>query len=296
MDNSSRCGFMHKGIWKCGQLEYHSVHAVSNLAHHTFEPEPISGAASTEEPPHDIAHPRNAENLFMAWLATHKCPCGCKLCGDTIMFLDSLREAARPSEPSAPKAEPPKYWQCPNNESHHLRFGEKVYGTQHYRQYCIHCPDTVAVFRAKPTAPDPVAGTQVEPLRMSFDIGGVLSKYPEVFRPMVTALQRGGVEVYVITDMHEHEKSVRFVRENGYDIPAERILNSDYLVWGELCKARTIHENRIQLHVDDFAGYCAHNGCVNLFVWPNPQKPYYADDFKTDGSEGDFGRRKASKI
>jgi len=58
---------------------------------------------------------------------------------------------ARPSEPSAPKIEPPKYWQCPNNEAHHLRFGEKIYGTEFHRQYCIHCPDTEAVFRSRPT-------------------------------------------------------------------------------------------------------------------------------------------------
>ena len=134
-----------------------------------------------------------------------------------------------------------------------------------------------------------------KPLRMSFDIGGVLSKYPDVFRPMVKALQTGGVEVYVITDMHDHEQSVKFVRENGYDIPSERILNSDYAQFGEACKALTIKEHMIDVHVDDFPGYCAHTECVSLFTWPNPELPYYHDDFKTDGSEGDFGRRKKVK-
>lgn len=130
-------------------------------------------------------------------------------------------------------------------------------------------------------------------LKISFDIGGVLSKYPEKFKPLVAALLTSkDIEVFVITDMHDHKQSVKFVQENGFDIPAERILNSDYAKYGENCKAKTIEENNIDIHIDDFPGYCAHTKCINLFVWPNPELPYYADEFKTDGSEGDFGRRK----
>lgn len=36
-------------------------------------------------------------------------------------------------------------------------------------------------------------------LRISFDIGGVLTKRPDVFRPMIEALIKGGAEVFVIT-------------------------------------------------------------------------------------------------
>lgn len=134
-----------------------------------------------------------------------------------------------------------------------------------------------------------------KPFRVSFDIGGVLSKYPAVFRPFVDALQKGGAEVYVVTDMHDHEQSVKFVQGNGFDIPAERILNSDFNEHGERCKEVTIEKHEIDIHIDDFPGYCAHAKCVSLFVWPNPDLPYYADDFVTDGSEGNFGRRKKPK-
>jgi hypothetical protein len=114
-----------------------------------------------------------------------------------------------------------------------------------------------------------------------------------VFRPLVQALQDSGqVEVFVITDMHEHEQAVRFVQGNGYNIPSDHILNSDYNTFGEGCKEETIKQHGIQLHVDDFPGYCAHAECVSLFVWPNPNRPYYDDDFKTDGAEGNFGRRR----
>lgn len=135
-------------------------------------------------------------------------------------------------------------------------------------------------------------------LKVSFDIGGVLSKYPEVFRPLVKALQDSGqVEVFVLTDMHDHAQSVRFVQGNGYAIPADHIINTDYNRFGEACKEEAVHELGIQLHIDDFPGYCANTACantacVNLMVWPNPFRPYYDDDFKTDGTEGDFGRRR----
>lgn len=132
-------------------------------------------------------------------------------------------------------------------------------------------------------------------LRVSFDIGGVLSKYPHVFRPMVAALQAGGAEVYVITDMPDHAQSVRYVRSNGYDIPEARILNADYATHGEDCKAVAIEAHQIDVHVDDFAGYCAHTSCVSLFCWPNPERPYYHDDFKTDGTEGSFGRARKTR-
>ena len=131
-----------------------------------------------------------------------------------------------------------------------------------------------------------------KPLRISFDIGGVLSKYPTIFRPMVAALQKGGAGVFVLTDMHDHAQSCRFVQGNGYDIPAERILNADYKEHGEECKAVVIEKHLIDIHVDDFPGYCAHTKALSLFTWPNPELPYYHDDFKTDGSEGDFGRRR----
>lgn len=130
------------------------------------------------------------------------------------------------------------------------------------------------------------------PLRIAFDIGGVLSKRPDVFRPMVEALLAGGAEVYVVTDMPDREQAVRFVIENGYAIAPERILCADYKAHGEMCKARVIEQHGLHVLVDDFPGYVANTAAVNLFVWPDPMRPYYHDDFKTDGKEGDFGRVK----
>lgn len=130
-------------------------------------------------------------------------------------------------------------------------------------------------------------------LRISFDIGGVLSKYPHEFRTLVNALTASpDIEVFIITDMHDHDQSVLFVHSNGFEcIPDKNILNSNYSESGERCKEDTILEHEIDIHIDDFPGYCAHTSCISLFVWPNPDEPYYHDDWVTDGSEGSFGRR-----
>lgn len=134
----------------------------------------------------------------------------------------------------------------------------------------------------------------LKPLRVSFDIGGVLSKYPDVFRRMIRALQVGGAEVHILTDMHDHSKVLAMLALNslGIDvIPPERVHCADYTDLGERCKASVIARESIDLHIDDFPGYCAGGG-VQLLMWPNPDEPYYHDDWRTDGSEGDFGRRR----
>lgn len=132
-------------------------------------------------------------------------------------------------------------------------------------------------------------------IRVSFDIGGVLSKYPEIFRPIVNILAESySVEVFVITDMHDHEACVKMIHDNGFNIKSDHIINSDYETYGELCKAKAIEENEIDLHIDDFAGYCMHAKCLSLMTWPNPYKPYYSESWNTDGSEGNFGRHAVS--
>jgi len=48
----------------------------------------------------------------------------------------------------------------------------------------------------------------------------------------------------------------------------------------------------IDILIDDFIGYVAVEGApVRLLVMPDATKPYYDPNWKTDGSEGDFGRR-----
>ncbi len=136
-------------------------------------------------------------------------------------------------------------------------------------------------------------------MKIAFDIGGVLSKYPHVFRPLIHVLRMAEleeiydytVEVYVITDMKPHAKAVAFCHDNGIDVPADRIFSADYETHGEMCKAVLCKELGIDLIIDDFPGYVAAGNHVRLLVMPHPTEPYYHDEWKTDGSEGAFGRR-----
>lgn len=131
-------------------------------------------------------------------------------------------------------------------------------------------------------------------IKMAFDIGGVLSKYPTIFRPLVTALlQSREVLVYVLSDMKPHLKAVAFCHDNGFHVPPERILCADYAAHGELCKAVVCEEKGIDILIDDHIGYLvdAGNPHVRLLIMPDPNLPYYTPGWVTDGSEGDFGRR-----
>ena len=130
-------------------------------------------------------------------------------------------------------------------------------------------------------------------MKVCFDIGGVLSKYPEVFRPIVAALQAGGVEVHVVTDRppNRRDLAVDLVRRNGYDVPPERIHCADVERHGYGCKAVVLEAIGADVHVDDFPGYLD-GGCpVRLLVMPDAHRPHYAHDFWTDGTEEPWGRK-----
>lgn len=131
-------------------------------------------------------------------------------------------------------------------------------------------------------------------VRVAFDIGGVLSKYPGIWRPIFHVLARApGIDVYVISDMKPHAKTMAFCHDNGFMVPAEQIRCADYETYGELCKAVLCRELGIDVLIDDHMGYLvtADQPLVRLLVMPDPLLPYYHNDWKTDGSEGNFGRR-----
>lgn len=113
---------------------------------------------------------------------------------------------------------------------------------------------------------------------ITFDIGGVLGKYPEVFRPIVAALQAApGVEVHVITDIAEQSRALEILARHGYAFGPERVHCASYADHGEMCKSVVLRQLGSALHVDDHPGYCVEGAEVSLFVWPNPRRPYEAD-------------------
>jgi len=129
------------------------------------------------------------------------------------------------------------------------------------------------------------------PLRIAFDIGGVLSKYPEVFCPLIDHLQRSGAEVYILTDMHDMTFIMETLRMNSVPVDASHVFSADYDTYGEGCKAELLRELHIDMFFDDFIGYVAPMGCpVRCLVMPDASQPYYHPLWKTPNDE-DFGRK-----
>ena len=129
--------------------------------------------------------------------------------------------------------------------------------------------------------------------RVAFDIGGVLSKFPDILRPIAQALIDGGVDVYVITDMHDHAQVVATLRDNGFGfIPPDRVHCADYATHGEGCKAELLRELAIDMILDDHPGYVAVQGCpIRCLVMPDAERPYWHEDWKASDGASDFGRR-----
>ncbi len=113
-------------------------------------------------------------------------------------------------------------------------------------------------------------------MKVAFDIGGTLGKYPTELGGLAAILERGGAEVFVLTDIPSYETAAEILARHGIEISRERLLCADYQTHGDRCKAVLVREHQIDLLIDDHAAYCADAGCVTLFVWPDPHRPYEA--------------------
>lgn len=132
---------------------------------------------------------------------------------------------------------------------------------------------------------------------VAFDIGGVLSKYPELFLGAIKyeKQSQGNIDnVYIITDMHKPEQTLDMLTRNGFMdyLKKDNIINADFEKYGEACKKVELEKHNICMFFDDFPAYVS-DGCpIKCRVLPDLTKPYYADSWQTDGSEGSFGRRR----
>lgn len=129
--------------------------------------------------------------------------------------------------------------------------------------------------------------------RIAFDIGGVLSKYPDKFRPFVVQLLQVGIEVFVITDMHDVEKIYEMLVLNDFGmIPKANVYSADYKEHGDGCKAELLRELEIDLFFDDHLPYMMLPGdTIQSLVMPTPFKPYWSPEWKVPEGDPEFGRR-----
>lgn len=132
-------------------------------------------------------------------------------------------------------------------------------------------------------------------ITIAFDVGGVLSKYPDVWRPLLEKLYtHNDIVVLIISDMHPREKIIQMLMMNNLHFHWANVYSADYATHGEMCKTVLCRQLGVDIMIDDFPGYVAVGDYVRLLVMPDPTKPYYHDAWVTDGFEGDFGRRKAT--
>jgi hypothetical protein len=112
-------------------------------------------------------------------------------------------------------------------------------------------------------------------MRVAFDIGGLISRYPDEMKTLMHALTAGGVEVHIMTDMNSKD-AWNAVLENGLDfIPANRVHSCDWSQYGDLCKTKMMEKIGIHVLVDDRPDYCASGDFIGLVLSPRPEKGYY---------------------
>ena len=133
------------------------------------------------------------------------------------------------------------------------------------------------------------------PMKIAIDIGGVISKYPDIFRELNRALRvrAGTIEVHVVTDMHPIEGVLKTLEDNDIDVSPWRVHVADYGRHGDACKAVLLRDLQIDVFIDDHPGYLVWPwptpAPLRLRVEPDPYRPYWHPGWKCEG--GDFGRR-----
>jgi hypothetical protein len=130
-------------------------------------------------------------------------------------------------------------------------------------------------------------------MKVAFDIGGVLSKYPDKFRTLIVQLQHAGIQVYVITDMQDVNKIHEMLVVNDFSmIPKSNIHSANYEAHGDGCKAEVARELGIDLFFDDHLPYVmVPDETIRCLVMPDPYKPYWSDLWKVPDGSPEFGRR-----
>lgn len=130
-------------------------------------------------------------------------------------------------------------------------------------------------------------------MKIAIDIGGAISKYPEIFREMISAFRAAGAETFILTDQHPREAVLATLAANGFEFDAAHVLCAEYDRFADACKAVLLREHGIDIFVDDQPGYLAWPWAtpapLRLRVEPDQRRPYWAPEWKCDG--GDFGRR-----
>ena len=136
-------------------------------------------------------------------------------------------------------------------------------------------------------------GQDMKTFKIGFDIGGILSKFPEAIAFYRACLASPLMEVHIVTDMPK-DKALAMLALNSIEHDVAHVHSGDYAEHGEESKAEIAKTIGLDALVDDFISYVATPGApaLRLLAMPDPTRDYYHPTWKTDGTEGNFGRRR----
>lgn len=112
-------------------------------------------------------------------------------------------------------------------------------------------------------------------MKVAFDIGGVISRYPNEMKAMMKALWHNEVEVYILTDMNQQDAQAAREENDLFFIAPERVLSADWSKYGDRCKTVVCEEHGIDILIDDRPDYVAEGNFIGLVISPRPRVPYY---------------------
>ena len=122
-------------------------------------------------------------------------------------------------------------------------------------------------------------------MKIAFDIGGVISRYPKQMLEMMTALIKGGTEVHIITDMNQQDALTTCKENKILDIINRKNIHSaDWSANGDKCKTEICENIGIDILIDDRPDYCAQGNFIGLVLSPRPDTQYYAPTWKNAGT------------
>ncbi len=118
--------------------------------------------------------------------------------------------------------------------------------------------------------------------KIGFDIGGVLSAYPEQFKTLINALEQSPhFQVYYITDM-PRATAEELLTLNEIQHNPERLLCADWNSHQNECKTRLANEVGLDFLVDDHLAYLiGETNALGLLVVPKSKQPYNHQEWKT---------------
>jgi hypothetical protein len=116
-------------------------------------------------------------------------------------------------------------------------------------------------------------------MKIGFDIGGTISRYPEKMKELMTILKKGGAQVCVITDI-PYDQACQLCLDNEIPVLASQIHSCNWSEHQDLCKTLKCEELKVDFLIDDRPDYCAVGDFIGLVLAPRPKtRPYYSDSW-----------------